>query len=110
MKHKMKEVAAGVTKSFALAVALTLAGTALADTWTDPDTGIEWCYTVSKGEAKKRLEAHGDAKSKRETMIATAKRMLESGMLALNDIAMLSVLSLLQVRKLQVAMPRARTF
>ena len=44
------------------------------------------------------------AEGKRETMLATAKRMLKSGMLALKDIAKFSGLSLAQVKKLQAEM------
>ena len=51
-----------------------------------------------------RREARGEARGKRETMIATAKRMLKSGMLALKDIAKFSGLSLAQVKKLQASM------
>ena len=43
-------------------------------------------------------------KGKRETMIATARRMLESGMLALKDVARFSGLTLAQVKKLQATM------
>ena len=57
---------------------------------------------VALGEA--RGEARGKARGKRETMLATAKRMLESGMLALKDIARYSGLSLAQVKKLQLEM------
>ena len=38
-------------KIFALAVAAMMAMVAFAYTWTDPDTGITWTYTVSGGEA-----------------------------------------------------------
>ena len=34
-----------------LAVAALVAGGAWADTWTDPDTGITWTYTLSNGKA-----------------------------------------------------------
>jgi len=44
------------------------------------------------------------AEGKREAMKDMAKRMLESGMLALKDIAKFSGLSLAQVRKLQASM------
>ena len=43
------------------------------------------------------------AESKRENMLATAKRMLKDGILALKDIARYSGLSLAQVKKLQAA-------
>ena len=56
----------------------------------------------AEGEAKGI--AKGEAKGKRETMLETAKRMLESGMLALKDIARFSGLSLAQVKKLQLEM------
>ncbi len=61
---------------------------------------------MAKGEAKGRAEgkAEGEAKGKRETMLETARRMLESGMLALKDIARFSGLSLAQVKKLQLEM------
>ena len=51
-----------------------------------------------------RNKAEGKTEGKRETMIATAKRMLKSGMLALKDIAKFSGLSLAQVKKLQASM------
>ena len=51
-------------------------------------------------KAMEKIKTEG----KRETMLATAKRMLESGMLALKDIAKFSGLSLAQVKKLQVSM------
>ena len=44
------------------------------------------------------------AESKRETMLATAMRMLKDGVLALKDIARYSGLSLAQVKKLQASM------
>ena len=51
-------------------------------------------------KAMERMKAEG----KRETMFATAKRMLKSGMLTLKDIAKFSGLSLAQVKKLQASM------
>ncbi len=51
-------------------------------------------------KAMERMKAEG----KRETMFATAKRMLESGMLTMKDIAKFSGLSLAQVKKLQASM------
>ena len=51
-----------------------------------------------------RGEARGKAEGKRETMFATAKRMLKDGVLALKDIARYSGLSLAQVKKLQAEM------
>ena len=50
--------------------------------------------------AMEKIEARG----KRETMLATAKRMLKDGILALKDIARYSGLSLAQVKKLQASM------
>ncbi len=46
----------------------------------------------------------GKAEGKRETMFATAKRMLKDGILALKDIARYSGLTLAQVKKLQSEM------
>ena len=60
------------------------------------------CEVMEKIEA--RGEARGKARGKRETMFATAKRMLESGMLTLKDIAKFSGLSLAQVKKLHADM------
>ena len=51
-------------------------------------------------KAMERIKAEG----KHETMLATAKRMLQDGILALKDIARYSGLSLAQVKKLQAAM------
>ena len=65
---------------------------------------------VSKREAKVKREgiregkAEGKREGKLETMIETAKRMLESGMLALKDIARFSGLSLAQVKRLQASL------
>ena len=50
--------------------------------------------------AMERIEARGA----RKTMLATAKRMLKDGILALKDIARYSGLSLAQVKKLQASM------
>ena len=55
-------------------------------------------------ESKAEGIAEGKREGKRENMLATAKRMLESGMLALKDIAKFSGLSLVQVKKLQAEM------
>ena len=52
----------------------------------------------------KERERKGKAEGKRENMLATAKRMLKSGMLALKDVAKFSGLSLAQVKKLQAEM------
>ena len=49
-------------------------------------------------------EARGEARGKRETMLATEKRMLKDGILALKDVARYSGLSLAQVKKLQASM------
>ena len=51
-----------------------------------------------------RNKTEGVSDGKRETMLATAKRMLKSGMLALKDVAKFSGLSLVQVKKLQASM------
>ena len=55
-------------------------------------------------EVRVEAKAEGKAEGKRETMLAMAKRMLKSGMLALKDIAKFSGLSLAQVKKLQAEM------
>ena len=55
-------------------------------------------------KAMERIKAEGKTEGKRETMFATAKRMINSGMLALKDIAKFSGLSLAQVKKLQAEM------
>ena len=55
----------------------------------------------------KAMEEFGnrrEARGKRETMLATAKRMLKDGILALKDIARYSGLTLAQVKKLQAEM------
>ena len=49
-------------------------------------------------------KAEGEARGKRETMLATAMRMLKDGILALKDVARYSGLSLAQVKKLQASM------
>lgn len=51
-------------------------------------------------KAMEKIKAEG----KRETMLATAMRMLKDGALALKDIARYSGLSLAQVKKLQASM------
>ena len=53
----------------------------------------------ARGEA--RGEVRGVARGKRETMIATAKRLLANGKLMLKEIAECTGLSLAQVKKLQ---------
>ena len=59
-------------------------------------------------EAMERIEARGEARGKREgkreNMLATAKRMLKDGILALKDVARYSGLSLAQVKELQASM------
>ena len=57
-----------------------------------------------KAEGKAEGLAEGEARGKRETMLAMAKRMLKSGMLALKDVAKFSGLSLAQVKELQASM------
>ena len=60
------------------------------------------CEAFERIKAEGRAE--GEARGKRETMFATAKRMINSGMLAIKDIAKFSGLSLAQVKKLQASM------
>ena len=57
---------------------------------------------AERNKAEGRVE--GKAEGRRETMFATAKRMLEDGILALKDVARYSGLSLAQVKKLQASM------
>ena len=52
-------------------------------------------------EGVERGKAEGKREGKRENMLATAKRMLKDGILALKDIARYTGLSLAQVKKLQ---------
>ena len=54
--------------------------------------------------AMERIEARGEARGERKNMLATAKRMLKDGILALKDVARYSGLSLAQVKKLQASM------
>ena len=63
------------------------------------------CKAVEEFAERRAAEskAEGERKGKRETMLATAKRMLKDGILALKDIARYSGLSLAQVKKLQAA-------
>ena len=56
-------------------------------------------------KAMESIAERNKAEGKRETMLATAKRMLKDGILALKDIARYSGLSLAQVKKLQASMP-----
>jgi predicted transposase YdaD len=51
-------------------------------------------------ETMEKIKAEG----KRETMIATAKRLLANGKLVLKEIAQCTGLSLAQVKKLQASM------
>ena len=57
-----------------------------------------------------RREARGEARGKRvgrrETMLATAKRLLANGKLMLKEIAECTGLSLAEVKKLQPSMAR----
>ena len=55
-------------------------------------------------KAMEKIEARGEARGERKTMLAMAKRMLKDGILALKDIARYSGLSLAQVKKLQASM------
>ena len=55
-------------------------------------------------KAMEELGVRREARGKRKNMLATAKRMIKSGMLAMKDIAKFSGLSLAQVRKLQAEM------
>ena len=57
-----------------------------------------------KAEGRAEGRAEGKTEGKRENMLATAKRMLKDGILALKDIARYSGLSLAQVKKLQASM------
>ena len=57
-----------------------------------------------KAEGMREGKAKGMREGKAETMLETAKRMLESGMLALKDIARFSGLSLPQVKRLQASL------
>ena len=52
-------------------------------------------------KAVEELVQRKQAESKRETMLAMAKRMLKDGIFALKDIARYTGLSLAQVKKLQ---------
>ena len=63
------------------------------------------CKAVEEFAERRAAEARVEAKAegKRENMLATAKRMLKDGILALKDIARYSGLSLAQVKKLQAA-------
>ena len=64
------------------------------------------CKAMEKIKAEGKVEgiAEGERKGKRETMLATAKRLLANGKLMLKEIAECSGLSLAQVKKLQAEM------
>ena len=64
------------------------------------------CKAVEEFAERRAAEAKAEGKreGKREGMLASAKRMLESGVLALKDIAKCTGLSLAQVKKLQAEM------
>ena len=64
------------------------------------------CEAIERIAARREREGErkGEREGERKTMLATAKRMLESGMLALKDIAKFSGLSLPEVKKLQASM------
>ena len=55
-------------------------------------------------KAMEELGARREARGKRKNMLATAKRMLKDGILALKDVARYSGLSRAQVKKLQASM------
>ncbi len=55
-------------------------------------------------KAMEKIKTEGKTEGRRETMFATAKRMLKDGILALKDIARYSGLTLAQVKKLQAEM------
>ena len=63
---------------------------------------LAMCEAVEK--LVERSKAESKAEGKRETMLATAMRMLKDGVLALKDVARYSGLSLAQVKKLQAEM------
>ena len=55
-------------------------------------------------EFAERRAAESKAEGKRENMLATAKRMLKDGILALKDVARYTGLSLAQVTQLKASM------
>ena len=59
-------------------------------------------HTMCK--AMEKIEARGEVRGKRKTMLATAKRLLANGKLMLKEVAECSGLSLAQVKKLQASM------
>jgi len=64
------------------------------------------CEAVERIAERRAAEsrAEGERKGKRETMLATAKRLLANGKLVLKEIAQCTGLSLAQVKKLQASM------
>ena len=64
------------------------------------------CEAVERIAERRAAEsrAEGERKGKRETMLATAKRLLANGKLMLKEIAQCTGLSLAQVKKLQASM------
>ena len=64
------------------------------------------CEAVERIAERRAAEsrAEGERKGKRETMLATAKRLLANGKLVLKEIAQCTGLSLAQVKKLQAEM------
>ena len=64
------------------------------------------CKAMERIAERNKAEgrAEGEARGERKNMLATAKQMLKSGMLALKDIAKFSGLSLAEVKKLQASM------
>ena len=64
------------------------------------------CKAMERIAERNKAEgrAEGEARGERKNMLATAKRMLKSGMLALKDIAKFSGLPLAEVKKLQASM------
>lgn len=64
------------------------------------------CKAVEEFAERRAAEskAEGIAEGKRENMLATAKRMLKDGILALKDVARYTGLSLAQVTQLKASM------
>ena len=65
---------------------------------------VEDLVERKQAESKAEGKREGIAEGKRENMLATAKRMLKSGMLALKDVARYTGLSLAQVTQLKASM------
>ena len=55
-------------------------------------------------EGERKGEAKGKREGKHEGLLETARRMIESGLLAMDDIAKLSGLPLSQIKKLKASM------